>query len=150
MTTPIESSTKTHPTLTGIGSVLVGAPLVAGAGASLMALAGRFGGPGSAFTASWYVAAALAPAALVGAALLLLATRHRPASRAVAIWAALSAGGWVFGLGSAQVSGLAQAEPAEGVIWPYLLLGGGVGVYMVGLVGLLVVARRHSVARPHP
>jgi hypothetical protein len=55
----------------------------------------------------------------------------------------VSIGGWVFGLASAQWSGLADEKPAEGVIWPYLLLMGGIAAYLVGLVGLLVVARRH-------
>lgn len=143
MDSVIDSPRSTHTVLTGVGAVLVGLPLVAGAGAALMALAGRFGGGwGAAFTAFWYVATALAPVALIGAVLLLLATWHRPAFRGVAAWAGVSAGGWLFGLLSAQWSGLADEQPAEGVIWPYLLLGGGIATYLVGLVALLAVARR--------
>ena len=110
--------------------------------------AGRFGGGwDAAFTAFWYVAAALAPAALVGAALLLAATWRSPTFRGVAVWSGISFAGWLFGLVSAQWSGLADAQPEEGVVWPYLLLGGGIAVYLVGLVAVLLVARR---PRPRP
>jgi hypothetical protein len=138
---------STHAALTGVGAVLVGLPLVAGAGAALMALAGRFGGGwDAAVTAFWYVAAAIAPVAFLGAVLLLVATRHHPAFRGAATWSGIAAGGWAFGLLSAQWSGLADEQPAEGVLWPYLLLGGGIATYLVGLVALLVVARRHALA----
>lgn len=143
MDTVIGSPRSTHPTLARVGALLVAVPLIAGAAASLMALTGRFGGGwDAALTAFWYVAAALAPAALAGSALLLVATRRGPAFRAVATWSGISVAGWAFGLASAQWSGLADADPAAGVVWPYLLLGGGIAVYLVGLVVLLLVAGR--------
>ena len=69
--------------------------------------------------------------ARVGAALLLTATWRSPTFRGVAVWSGISFAGWLFGLVSAQWSGLADAQPEEGVVWPYLLLGGGIAVYLV-------------------
>jgi hypothetical protein len=125
-----------------VGTVLAAAPLFLGLVAALMAFAGRFGGPGNSPTAFWYVAAATAPAALVGAGLLLLAHRHDRALRVIATWAAVAAGGWTFGLGSAQVDGLANGPESVAQSWEYVLLGLGVAVYLVGLVGLVVTGWR--------
>jgi hypothetical protein len=148
MDTMTSSPRSTHPVVVRVGALLVAVPLIAGAVASLMALAGRFGGGwDAALTAFWYVAAALAPAAIAGAALLLVATRRGTIFRGVATWSGISSAGWVFGLVSARWSGLADAQPAAGVVWPYLLLGSGIAVYLVGLVGVLLVVGR---PRPRP
>lgn len=126
-----------------LGTVLAGIPLLAGLLAALMALAGRFGGGiGAAFTAFWYVAAAAAPVALIGAVLLVIAHRRGRYLRVVAAWVAVALGGWVFGLGSAQVSGLAGGPESAQQPWQLALLGVGVAAYLLGLVGLVVVGWR--------
>lgn len=127
-----------------IGTALVATPLVVGAGAGLMAIVGRFGGAENAFTAFWYVAAAAAPAALVGAVMLLLVQRHGPYLRSLAAWSGLAAAGWVFGLGSAQVSGLDDGPESVQEPWMFALLGVGIAVYLLALVGLVVTGRRAS------
>jgi hypothetical protein len=126
-----------------IGMVLVATPLLVGVGAALMALSGRFGGAENAFTAFWYFAAAAAPAALIGAVVLLLVHRRSPHVRALVAWSVVAAGGWLFGLGSAQVSGLAEGESAQEP-WMFALLGVGIAVYLLALVGLVVTGRRAS------
>lgn len=125
-----------------IGLVLVATPLLVGVGAALMALAGRFGGAGNAFTAFWYVAAAAAPAALIGAVVLLLVHRRSPLLRALVTWSVVAAAGWLFGLGSAQISGLADGPASAQEPWMFALLGVGVAVYLLALVGLVVTGRR--------
>ena len=128
-----------------IGVVLVATPLLVGVGAALMALSGRFGGAENAFTAFWYFAAAAAPAALIGAVVLLLVHRRSPHVRALVAWSVVAAGGWLFGLGSAQVSGLAEGPPESAQEpWMFALLGVGIAVYLLALVGLVVTGRRAS------
>jgi hypothetical protein len=132
-----------HPSVrpaTLLGSVLTATPLLAGAGAAVLALSGRFGGAENAFTAFWYVAAAAAPAAVLGAITLFVAHWRDEWTRPLALWSGLAVGGWLFGLGSAQVSGLADGSSTGP--WQYALLGVGVAVYLLGLVGLTWTGRR--------
>jgi len=127
-----------------IGLVLVATPLLVGVAAALMALSGRFGGAENAFTAFWYFAAAAAPAALIGAVALLLVHRRSPHLRALVIWSVVAAAGWLFGLGSAQVSGLANGPQSAQKPWMFALLGVGIAVYLLALVGLVVTGHRAS------
>lgn len=130
--------------LTVVGTTFAALPLVVGLGAALLALTGRFGGAENSVTAFWYVAAAAAPAAVLGAACLLLAHWHDDHRRPLGLWTALGVAGWVFGLGSAQVTGLADGPESAQQPWQFALLGLGVVVYLVGLVGLVLAGRRAS------
>lgn len=131
-----------HRPVTVVGTLFAVLPLVIGLGATLLAFTGRFGGAGNAFTAFWYVAAALAPVPLLGAALLLLAHWHDDHRRPLATWSGLAVAGWVFGMGSAQVTGLADGPESAQEPWMFALLGVGVGVYLIALVGLTLAGRR--------
>lgn len=64
------------------------------------------------------------------------------ARRPLARWSVLAAGGYVFGLGSAQISGLAHAIEGQTQPWQFVLLGFGVAAYIVGLAGLVATGWR--------
>jgi hypothetical protein len=121
--------------LNTLGTVLVALPL-GGVVGLLAALGGRFGGQGNALTAAWYVPAAMAAVAVLGAVILLLVHRHDSALKPLALWTLLSAAGWVFAMGSAQVTGLAESEAIENATLVKGLVLLGIAVYLVGLVGL--------------
>lgn len=130
--------------LNALGTFLVALPLLGGVAGLLLALTGRFGGPGNALTAAWYIPAAMAVSALVGAALLLVVHRHDRWLGPMALWSALAVGGWVFAMGSAQVTGLAQSDTIEHATLAKGLLMAGLAVYLVALVALTVVGVRAS------
>lgn len=141
MTTHVHDHDWRRP-LTVVGTTFAALPLVVGAGAALLALTGRFGGAGNSGAAFWYVAAAAAPAAVLGAACLLLAHWRDAHRRPLGLWTALGVAGWVFGMVSAQVTGLAEGPESAQEAWQLALLGLGVGVYLVALVGLVLAGRR--------
>ena len=124
-----------------IGTVLVATPLLIGVGAALMTLSGRFGGAENILTAFWYFAVAAAPAALIGAVVLVLVHRRSPHLRALVTWSMVAAAGWIFGLGSAQLSGLAGGESTQEP-WMFALFGVGIAVYLLALGGLVVTGRQ--------
>lgn len=129
--------------LNTLGTFLVALPLLGGVAGFLLALTGRFGGgPGNALTAAWYIPAAMAVSALVGAAILLVVHRHDRWLRPMALWSALGVGGWVFAMGSAQVTGLAHSDtvPDETLAKALVLIG--IGIYLLALVALTVVGVR--------
>ena len=128
--------------LNALGTFLVALPLLGGVAGLLLALTGRFGGPGNALTAAWYISAAMAVSALVGAALLLVVQRHDHWLRPMALWSALGVGGWVFAMGSAQVTGLAQSDTIEHATLAKGLLFAGLAVYLIALVALAFVGAR--------
>lgn len=74
---------------------------------------------------------------------LLLVHRRNPHLRALVTWTVVAAAGWLFGLGSAQVSGPAGGESPQEP-WMFVLLGVGIAVYLLALVGLVVTERRAS------
>ena len=126
-----------HRAVNALGTFLVALPLLAGVAAAVMALAGRFGGPGNALTTLWYVPVAVAWLAVPGAAILLLVNRHdRHLRLGLATWTAVAAGGWVFAFGSAQVTGLADAVATEGMAWQILLVATGIAAFVIGLAAL--------------
>lgn len=131
------SGTGTHRGLTALGTFLVALPLLGGIVAALMALGGRFGGPDNVLTTLWYVPLAIAWLAVPGAAILLLVHRDdRRLLQRLAIWTAVAAGGWIFALGSAQVTGLADAASTDGMTWQILVMATGIAAFMIGLIGL--------------
>jgi hypothetical protein len=139
------SGVGSHRAVNGLGTLLVALPLLAGIAAAVMALAGRFGGPGNALTTLWYVPAALAWLAVPGAAILLLVNRHDRHLRSnLATWTAVAAGGWVFAFGSAQVTGLADAVDTGGMAWQILLVATGIAAFVIGLVALTVTGVKAS------
>lgn len=137
--TDVFRTVPSHPVASRLGLSLAAIPLLIGAGGAVLALGGRFGGRDNAFTAFWYMAAAAVPFALVGAALLVWSTGF---DRKVIAAAAVSLGGWAFGMASARVSGLATSPEEEAQTWQYVLLGAGIATYLIGLVALLVVASK--------
>ncbi|MGA8046194.1 MAG: hypothetical protein WCA30_08000 [Dermatophilaceae bacterium] len=108
----------------------------------LLALTGRFGGPRNALTAAWYIPAAMAVPALVGAAIVLVLHRHDRRLRPMALWTALGVGGWAFAMASAQVTGLAESDAIANATLAKGLLLGGVAVYLVALFALTVAGVR--------
>ena len=130
--------------LNALGTFLVALPLLGGVAGLLLALTGRFGGPGNALTAAWYIPAAMAVSALVGAALLLVVHRHDHWLRPMALWSALGVVGWVFAMGSAQVTGLAHADTVPNETFAKALVLLGIGIYLVALAALTVVGVRAS------
>lgn len=139
------AGTATHRGLTALGTFLVALPLLGGIVAALMALGGRFGGPDNVLTTLWYVPLAIAWLAVPGAAILLLVHRHdRHLFQRLAIWTAVAAGGWVFALGSAQVTGLADATSTDGMTWQILVMATGIAVFILGLIALTVTGVKAS------
>jgi hypothetical protein len=137
------SSAGTHRGVTALGTFLVALPLLGGIVAALMALGGRFGGPDNVLTTLWYVPMAIAWLAVPGASILLLVHRHdRHLLQPLAIWTALAAGGWVFAIGSAQVTGLAGATSTDGMTWQILVMATGIAAFVIGLVGLTATGVR--------
>jgi peptidoglycan/LPS O-acetylase OafA/YrhL len=128
--------------LNALGTFLVVLPLLGGVAGLLLALTGRFGGPENALTAAWYIPAALAVSAVVGALILLVLHRRERVVRSIALWSALSAAGWVFAMGSAQVTGLADSDAIENATLAKGLLLFGVAVYLLGLMGLTAAGVR--------
>ena len=141
---PTSTTEGSHRGLTVLGTLLVAIPLIGGVLAALVALSGRLGGPENALTAAWYVPLAIGWFALAGAAVLLLVHRHDALRTPLAIWSAVAAGGWAFGIGSAQVTGLADASSLDGMGWQIALLAVGIAAYIIGLLGLTATGVKAS------
>lgn len=141
---PTSTTQGAHRGLDVFGTLLVALPLIGGVLAALTALTGRLGGPGNALTAAWYVPMAIGWFAVAGAAVLLIVHRHDHLLKPLAIWSAVAAGGWVFGIGSAQVTGLADASSMDGMGWQIALLAIGIAAYIIGLLGLTATGVKAS------
>ncbi|MCA1781436.1 MAG: hypothetical protein LC679_04440 [Intrasporangiaceae bacterium] len=142
---PSSTTQGSHRGLSALGTMLVALPLIGGVLAALVALTGRLGEPENALTAAWYVPMAIGWFALVGAAVLLILHRNeRLMTQRLATWSAVAAGGWVFAIGSAQVTGLAEAASMNGMGWQIALLAFGVAVYIIGLLGLTATGVKAS------
>lgn len=137
--TPNASTTEgSHRGITALGTLLVALPLIGGVLAALAALTGRLGGAENALTAAWYVPMAIGWFAIAGAALLMVVHRQDGFLTRLAAWSAVAAGGWVFAVGSAEITGLADASSMDGMGWQIALLAVGVAAYVIGLLGLTV------------
>lgn len=140
---PTSTTQGSHRALSAVGTLLVALPLIGGILAALAALSGRLGGPENALTALWYVPMAIGWFAVAGVAVLLITHRHdRDLLRRLVIWSVVAAGGWVFAIGSAQVTGLADASSLEGMAGQIVLMAIGIAAYVVGLIVLTVTGVR--------
>lgn len=133
-----------HRGVSALGTLLVALPLIGGVLAALIALTGRLGGPENALTAAWYVPMAIGWFAVAGAAVLMIVHRHDGFLTRLAVWSAVAAGGWVFAVGSAEITGLADASSTDGMGWQIALLAVGIAVYIFGLIGLTTTGVKAS------
>lgn len=117
-----------------LGMTLIVAPLAAPIAFTL--LRALSGAPGVNF--DFLMPAELAPAALSGAALLLIAALVAKRRRMlVGIGVASAVIGLVGGLWAAVLTGLADGS-REAVGWPVWLVGGGLGIYVLALLALAI------------